>query len=117
MRVTGFNLEEATAAEMCQRGGERTSEGVLCKTKDLDSDYKSEEWTHIIWTDEQMCDGTTNCENGMDEPEELCQQEVVVTGSEGRDGVYEYRNGGYKSEIGKNIIFKKDNVWALCHRD
>ena len=79
MRVTGFKLKEATADEIFQRGGEQRDDGILCRTRVTDSDYKSEEWTHIRWSDEQMCDKTKNCMNGLDEPE-VCQP-VIVTGS------------------------------------
>ena len=114
MRVTGFNLAEATADEMYQRGGELTADGILCKVKDLNSFFKSEEWRHIRWSDEQMCDGTKNCENGMDELELGCHQQVVVATSEGRDGIFIYRNGRYKQEDGHSIIFKQGNRWVIA---
>ena len=109
MRVTGFNLAEATAEEMYQRGGEQTADGILCKVKDLDS-----RWTHIRWTDEQMCDRTKNCENEMDEPD-FCQK-VVIVGSDARDGVYVTTSlDTYKQRNGSNIIFKEgNNRWVIA---
>ena len=112
MRVTGFNLKEASAEDMYEKGGEQTAGGILCKIRDLDSEWNSEEWTHIRWTDEQFCDKTKNCENGLDEPD-FCQQ-VLITGSDARDGVY-IRTGidTYKQGGGDNIIFKEGKRWAI----
>ena len=112
MRVTGFNLMEASAEDMYEKGGEQTAGGILCKIRDLDSEWNSEEWTHIRWTDEQFCDKTKNCENGLDEPD-FCQQ-VLITGSDARDGVY-IRTGidTYKQGGGDNIIFKEGKRWAI----
>ena len=114
MRVTGFNLKETTVDEFYEKGGEKRDDGIVCKIREMNSEYKSEEWAHIRWTDEEFCDKTKNCENGLDEPEGVCQQQVVVTGSDGRDGVYNYRNGGYKQEDGHNIIFKKGSIWVIA---
>ena len=68
MRVTSFTLKEATADQMFDRGGGQTAGGLVCKIRGLDSDWSSEEWKHMTWADEQMCDRTKNCENGLDEP-------------------------------------------------
>ena len=75
IRVTGFNLTEATAEQMYARGGEQAADGIVCKIKDINPDFKSEEWMHIMWMDKQICDKTKNCERGLDEPEG-CQQPV-----------------------------------------
>ena len=121
MRVTGFNLKEATADEMFQRGGEQTTLGIVCKTTVIDSPYKrnGDEWTHIRWTDEQFCDKTKNCEAGLDELEG-CQRPVVVvivTGSNGRDGVFIKTTTSdiYKQMDRSNIIFKAaNNRWVIA---
>ena len=79
--------------EMYYEGKTANDNGFICKVRDIksggSSEDWSEEWSHIRWTDEQICDKTKNCENGLDEQEEICQQQVVVViGSDGMDGVY-----------------------------
>ena len=111
MSVTGFNLKEATADEMYKRGGEQTADGILCNTGE--KVFRGEQWTHIRWTDDQFCDGTKNCMNGLDEPEG-CQR-VVVTGSNGMDGLFKTRTTSsiYKQEGGTFIIFNDGGRWKL----
>ena len=106
MRVDGFNLKVATAKEMYERSGEETTNGIICKVRDT-------LWTHMRWKDKEFCDGIKNCEVGLDEPEGCKQPVVVITGSDGRDGLYN-RNGRYKQENGHNIIFKKNNRWVIA---
>ena len=112
MRVTGVNLKEATADEIYEKGGEPRDDGIVCKTRDQDSGNNGE-WKYISWTDKQICDGTKNCENGLDEPEGCKRPVVVVVGSDGKDGVYN-RNSRYKQENGHNTIFKQGNSWVIA---
>ena len=114
MRVTSFTLKEATADQMFDRGGGQTAGGLVCKIRGLDSDWSSEEWKHMTWADEQMCDRTKNCENGLDEPVD-CER-FLVTGSDARDGVYAKNSlGTYKQQNGRNIIFMDaDNRWTIA---
>ena len=99
---------------MYERGGEQTAEGVLCKTRDIDANVKSENWTHIRGTDDQFCDKTKNCENGLDEPD-FCQR-VIVSGSGAKDGVYKTTSPTtYKQQGGNNIIFMAaNNRWMIA---
>ena len=102
---------------MYERGGEQTAEGVLCKTRDIDANVKSENWTHIRGTDKQFCDGTKNCEAGWDETDSCGT--IIVTGSDGRDGVYQTEHptfdnrNPYIQQSGGNIIFRKGGRWVL----
>ena len=119
IRVTGFNLKEATAEMMYQKGGEQTINGIVCTVRDIVTYYKSEVWTHIRWTDDQFCDKTKNCEAGLDEPDG-CQRPVVVvivTGTGGRDGVFIKTTTSdiFKQMDRSNIIFKAaNNRWVIA---
>ena len=107
IRVTGFKLKEATAEAVYERGGGETDDGFVCKFRDL-------KWVYINWSDEQFCDGTETCSNKMDEPKG-CQRPVIVTGSNGRDGInIKVGTSTYSQDGGSNIIYNEDNRWVIA---
>ena len=107
IRVTGFRLKK-TAAGVFQEGVGETDEGVLCRTGR--GKYKSELWSHTLWSDQAFCSKIKKCEFESEK-----QQAVVITGTNARNGIYtRITLGLYLQKGGDSVLVKAGNSWAIA---
>ena len=113
--VTGVSLIAATEQEMFDGEGADTEDGIVCKTQS--ENPANAQWIKISHQDSRYCDKKSHCRTKIDEPEICHQHKLVVTRSQGIDGIYERAShvgaNVYQQPDKNNFIFKADGRWKI----